>query len=290
MTPYVTPTVLVNADTGIDWATLIPGKPVNDPSVLAEQARICWAATEMSDSYCNQILRATQDTQHNDAPDDRATLQPNGWLRVWLDRWPVLSIVNVQVALKVAPLTYSTVPVTSCLIRGNSTDLASGAGAYTIEIAPGYVDWSNGRGGYDVQVQFQNGWPHAGLSAAVLAGATTVPVDDCTGMNGQTVTIYDGANTETVAVTAASATTGPGTLTLNAALAFDHAKGTIISGLPSTVQQAAIYLASYVAMTRGTTALALPAVHGLDPAGKGGGDAALLEEGYALLNPFRRVI
>ena len=70
----------------------------------------------------------------------------------------------------------------------------------------------------------------------------TLPVDDCTGwaitsefgVTGAAGTVYDTGQQETMQVTAASATSGPGTLTLASALTFGHGNGTMVTTLPQS--------------------------------------------------------
>lgn len=292
MTPYITPELLQTADTGIDWSSLVPGH-TGDAVALAEQTRICWVATSMADTYCNQTLRATLDTEEVYAPDDRAPILPSGVCRIQLSRWPVIAVAQVQYWLLSTPNpTPQTIPPGNYRVRNASPDIASAAGAFAIDILPGYITWLGGRGGYVVQVQYTNGWPHSGLTANVSAGATNLPVDDCTGMqNGTVLTLVDGGSTEQVTVASASAVTGPGTLTLQSPTVFAHAAGVMATALPAVVMQSCVDFAVYVAMTRGVSSVQIPPMHGVEGTGvKGGPDMALLDEAYARLSPFRRVL
>jgi hypothetical protein len=42
---------------------------------LAEQTNICWRASGIIDNYCNQVLRATVDTEYLSGPNYRVTVQ-----------------------------------------------------------------------------------------------------------------------------------------------------------------------------------------------------------------------
>ena len=100
----------------------------------------------------------------------------------------------------------------------------------------------------------------------------TIAVDDCTGWvitpafpgmaSGATGTVYDAGGQEVIQVTAASATAGPGTLTLASPLAYEHAAGVMVSTLPQSVEWAAMLFAVAVALERGATAMKLPEVPG----------------------------
>lgn len=289
--PYITPAILTQADTGISWSTLVKGH-ANDAVTTAEQANICWRATEIADQYCNQVLRATMDTETLDAPSERVALLPNGICRIpVLARWPVIAINQVQVSLSNFPPEWATLDPSQYRVRNASTDTVSGAGAYGMDIAPGYVSWFGGRYGYQIQVQYTNGWPHATTTATSATGDTALSVDDTSGvLAGTKLTIYDGANTEDVTVSSATAVSGPGTVTLSTGTQYAHASGVLATALPSAIQQACIYIATFEALTRGATAIAIPAVRGMSKAESGKPDPWLMEEAELILDKFKRVI
>jgi len=289
--PYITADMLVQAPTGIDWTTTVRGHTsLTDPVVQAEIANICWRATNMARAYCGQDLRATVDTEILEAPSFRAALQPSGICRVFLAQWPVIKVRQVQVALTY-PCVWQTLDSSQYWVREAFTDTLDGTGAYSVELAPGVVTWAYGRGAYQVSVQYVNGWPHALLTQPCTAGATSLALDEVTGAVGSQLTVYDGANTEVVAVSASSAESGAGTVTLAAATQYGHAAGVLASALPGAVQEACFLLARFQAMTRGTTAVAVPGVRGLTAAESGGGPQKWeIAQAYALLAPYRRVI
>ena len=121
----------------------------------------------------------------------------------------------------------------------------------------------------------------------------TVAVDDCTGfgVGGNTLaTIYDGELQETVTVTAASAQTGPGTVTLAAGLANAHPAGTVVSAFPADVIRAVALLVGSYAVDRGSMATTVQELQGSE---SHGGDAAATSfrvEAEMLLHPYSRVV
>jgi hypothetical protein len=139
------------------------------------------------------------------------------------------------------------------------------------------------------------------------AGDTTISVDDVTGYGLATATtpiqpgIYEGAFSEIVTVTSATATNGstglgmngPGTLHLSAGTVFDHAPPVdgiataLVTTMPLVVQRATILLAVHEALVRGSTATTVPRQPGIVQHG-GGHDLDL--NAFELLLPFRRVI
>lgn len=296
-TPYITPQTLRDAPTGISWST-IPTNTSTAQEQAAEQLNICWRATHMIDAYCSQPLRATVDTEDMVGPDARLTIDAGGMSRVVTSRWPVIAIVAASVApARAFPVVWSSIPVDRMIIETNLDGLyastvpgAGGGGPNAIDIAPGYLSWINGRNGYRLRLQYINGWPHGQITASVAASVSTIAVDDCTGCAGANMQIYDSANTEMVHVDTASASVGPGTLTLSTPLSFAHAAGVVISALPATIQQAAIYAAVTQALTRGANAITVQALPGgMAPASSLGTDA-LTKLWHDLVQPYRRVI
>ena len=312
LSPYVTPDVLIAAPTGISWSTIPPGTGVTPAQRYAEQSNLCARATAETDSFCNQPLRATLDTEVFRGPDRRVTIQVgsrNG--RVILQRGPVLDVVNVQVAAaNQFPHQWVTVPsgyyepeYPPIGVYGSSAPSAGGEGGQAILISPGYVNWRNGRNGVIIRVQYYNGFPHCGLTSAAAVGDTTLNVDDCTawatttpfsGITGATGTVYDSGQQELVQITASSTIAGPGTLTLTTPLVFPHVKGTVVSTLPQSVMWANILLASGMAMTRGATSTTVQTIPGATGgAGVGGASSQpsiKMQQAQVLLAPFRRVI
>src|SRR6185437_2544189 len=118
LSPYISPETLTSAPTGIDWT----GIPVGDDITAAENVNEQWnmirRATDRVDGYCNQIMRATLDTELLHGPDYRVTVGPASggmvpspyWggsnatnARIILARCPVLEVTNVQVSPNALP-------------------------------------------------------------------------------------------------------------------------------------------------------------------------------------------
>jgi hypothetical protein len=273
------------------------------------------------DGYCNQILRATTDVELAHGPDYRVTVGPAAgghsrspyWgvqgpsnARIILSRWPILQVVQVQVCPNnVWPRVFTTLPAGLAEperppidVFGSSAPTGEAAAGQAILVAPGYIDWSYGRNGYVIQVQYTNGWPHCSLTSYVAAGVTSLPVNDCTGWAvttysglyaGATGTVKDSGSQEAVHVTASSVTAGPGNLTLSAATAYPHQAGTIVTTLPAGVEQACIYFAAAEALTRGATSTTIHAVGG-GAQSSDSGSRALIEEGELLIHAYKRTI
>lgn len=319
ITPYISPATLIAAPTGIDFTT-IPDVDSSPAQMNAEQWNICLRATSLCDQYCNQLLRATIDTEILHGPDYRVIVGPQAgggypsayWgttgsnCRAIMSRWPILTVNSVKVAANgVWPRVWTTVPsgfyepeLPPDAMFNSSAPSDDAYGGQAILIAPGYVDWCLGRNGYILQVQYTNGWPHTSITASVSAGTSTISVADTTGwalsnyagtVTGATGVFKDGGQTEAVTVTGSSTTSGPGTLTLSASLGYPHVAGTIVSCLPAAVEQACILFCTAQALVRGATSTTIHSIGG--HAQSSGGDiTGLNTEAEILLHPFRRTI
>lgn len=319
LTPYISPATLINAPTGIDFTT-IPDVDSSPAAQNAEQWNMCMRATSMVDQYCNQILRATIDTEIHHGPDFRVTVGPQAgggyptvyWgttgsnCRVLMGRWPILAVNSVKVAANgVWPRSWTSVPAGYFEPENppygmfNSVAPADDAfGGQAVLIAPGYVCWNLGRNGYILEISYTNGWPHSSITSNVIAGATTISVSDTTGwaianyagtVTGATGTFKDGGQTESFTVTASTTTSGPGTLTLASALQYPHEIGTIVTTLPAAVEWACILFCTAQALTRGATSTTIHAIGGHSQF-SGGDITSLNAEAELLLHPFKRTI
>jgi hypothetical protein len=282
---------------------------------------MCQRATAKVNGYCNQVLRATVDTEVLHGPDFRLTVGPAGgggvsnsfWFndtpsfnaRAVMSRFPILQVTQVQVcANNVFPRKFTTLPAgwaepeyPPIGIYGSSSPSSEAYGSQVVLIGPGYIDWSMGRNGWICMISYINGFPHAEITAQASSGTNTLTVDDCTGwgitsyqgVTGATGVIKDSGQQETVHVTSASATAGPGTLTLSSNLVYPHAPGTLVTTLPATVEQACILFCVAEALTRGATTTTIHDIGGHSQH-TGGDIEGLNSEAELLIHPFRRTI
>src|SRR5580704_12081192 len=108
LAPYISPTTLITAPTGIDWSTIGPaGDDITPAQNMAEIWNMCARATSRTDGYVNQTLRATTDVELLHGPDYRVTAGPAAggssatpyWgntqaqnARLIMSRWPILQV------------------------------------------------------------------------------------------------------------------------------------------------------------------------------------------------------
>ncbi len=321
LAPYISPTTLMAAPTGVDWTTI--GDPAADPTPaqnINEMWMMAARATSRVDGYLGQTMRATVDTELTWGPDYRVTVGPASgggyptpyWgnsgatnARIILSRWPVLSVTNVatcpagqwpQVFTSI-PTGYYAPAVPPLAVYGSVSPGGSAEGGQAIIVGGGYINKCLGRNGWAIQVTYINGWPHCSLTAAVAAGATTISVNDTTGWaitsyygtTGATGRVVDSGQQEAAHVTTASVTSGPGTLTLSSPLNYPHQAGTLFTTMPASVEQACIYFCTAEALTRGATSTTIHAVGGAAQSSNGGA-RELIEEGELLIHAFRRTI
>jgi hypothetical protein len=299
-----------NAPTGVSWRD-IPEPQSDSASQLAELTNICWRATSIVDTYCQQVLRATVDNEQLTGPGARRVgLQPgtdNGLLV--MSRWPVTQVLAIQTSPNRSfPRSWTTVPAGQYEVEhpliNLYTDAASATGpdgGASIVVAPGYIPPLRcGRNSTRVLVSYTNGWPHTSLTVAANAGDTVLHVDDVTGFTGVSAFAYDGAETETVSVLSVAATTplslpngvgtaqtGPGTVTVSSGLTNPHPVGAVISALPANVIWAAALAASAQALEAGITSISVQNLPGsLTEGGHGVGDVQTNYEW--MLEPFMR--
>lgn len=304
-TPYVTPAALIAAPTGISWGSVGAVTRPTPAQQLAEQQNLCYRATAMIDGYCNQPLRATLDTETLYGPGDMRFTMRGVITRLLLSRSPVTSVSGGRAAFAGGfPAQWTPIPAMAFRpekpligVYGTTSPGASGDGGAGVLLAPGYT--GPGRYQWMVECTYVNGWPHTGLTAPAAEGDMTLSVDDCTGWgappgmsSGAAGTVHDPGQQEAVTVLAASASSGPGVLSLASPLAFPHLAGIMVTTLPGTVIQAAILFATSQALTRGAMSTTIQAVPG---SGTSGGKAAqtpqaLAEAAQMLIQPFRRVI
>lgn len=303
-TPYVSPGILRAAPTGIVWNTVGAGAKPDDQQQENELANLCFRSTSMINGYCNQPLRATIDIETLYGPGDfRFNILPSSVARLLLSRSPVTDVLGGRISAAMAfPASWSAVTASNFKIEkplvgvyGTTAPGGSGDGGQAVLMAPGWAAWAGASYGWQVEVTYINGWPHGSLQAAATSGQSVLQIDDCTGWGppagyslGAAGTIHDPGNQEEISVLAASAQSGPGTLTLSAPLAYDHADGCIVTTLPQSIMQAAILFAVSQALVRGATATTIQSVPGSASGSRGSMDYA--REAELLCQPYRRVI
>lgn len=299
-TPYVTPDVLVTQPTGIAWSTL-PGRGATQAENTAALYNICAQATAEIDEYLDVVLRATVNRETLRGPGDfRFQMRPDGTARLLLSSGPVVSVLGGKWSPSSSfPRAWTDLTAGDFDIEKPPLSLysasasGSGEGGLAVFLRPGVASWAAGRQATLVQVQYISGWPHAGLADDATAGATSIDVDEVAAWMpddvGATGVIYDGAGQEAVTVTGASATQGPGTLTLASPLTADHAADTLTTTMPPSIIWAASLFAAAEALTRGATATTVQQTPGTG-VNASAGHEALRQHAREIISAYRRVV
>lgn len=316
--PYVSPAVLLNSPNGIDWSS-IPSFGSNAAQQYTEALNLANRASAALDAYCQTSLRATINTEVLYGPgSERCQLQADGTMRLILSRPPVVEVISGFLAPRNAfPIGSSQTTIPPNMmgpeypvmgIYGSNTPGPVGESGQSIIIAPGYGSVTAGRMGLRYSITYLNGYPHCSLTQAYASGVQNIHVDDITGMVGVNTgsgaagafcTFYSADDSLQESNTVVSVTpdtpgaiSGPGTLHLASPTANAHASGEIFTSLPATVQQAAILMATSMALTRGGTATIVQSFGGDAGGGAGGSDfspTGLADEAELLVHPYRRV-
>jgi len=251
-------------------------------------------ASALADSYTQQVLGATLDTEEKRTDQFLAGIDVNGYLWVHTDYWPVLSVQSFQYGYPAVGGTSWTLPTL--------TDLIVSRAGIT------YPAWFPQRGMPPLRVQYSylNGWPNTLLTGSVLAGATTLPVADATGMvAGGKLTIDDQGLTEQVTIAAGwVAVQGAASVTLLTGTTFAHTPvfrpttaptqpyDIAVSALPPDVKQAILLICKELTDVQGANSLVMGRAGGVR--GSTGKDTASAEkipiEAQSVLNHYRRIL
>lgn len=246
--------VYVTAQEFQDWPTGLNVQNLVGNGDAAAQTAQLDLIMQSASSYVEQLtflkLYAHQRTETR-----RVTPNPYGFLEVRCRDFPLISVTSAQWR-QTQPSGWNPITVANLDIYG-----ALSEGHKYIDTSQDYA-FFNGWGlpPLTVQSTYVAGYANALLTSNAAVGATTLDLDDVTGiLVGDTLTLYDGANLEQVAVSAVTPSTTPtviagisqypGTVTVGATQ-YAHNKGVRASELPSAVSVATIYIAAWMIKER----------------------------------------
>lgn len=286
--PYITVAEFQNSPiaSSIDFSNLVPGgtQAAQDEAL---QQLIYMASAEADNIVMGPLgtLCATSNTEQG-----RYRMNRQGFYVIHPAYWPILEVDAV--AIGSVPSYQTAIPVSSdnVWIEDRQFTILSGAFNWT---SAGPLSFGAAGGSYGstpdfITYTYVNGFFNAFTSTSVSSGSTSITVGSSVGCYvGQTVTIWDGLNTETVTVSAISGNT----LTLTSGLLYNHQLGTNVSVLPASVKQAVIHLVVAGIKQRGEGGLVIaetgePVSVGGSKADSGVEDLARAEE---LLHAFLQV-
>jgi len=281
-TPYLTIAEFKQAPTAVDVDDLVGGgtQAINDQ----ELTNVIGRASSWIDSYCNQVLASTTDTEAMRARVDR-----RGFLAVHPRYWPITELVALSYGS--LPSSMASVDVSTAWIESQSVVVPlqgiSTAFSGPIQFSGNYSPTQE----QFVSITYVNGYANTVLSASVSASATSLPVVDLAGfLPNAKFQVYDGSSTELLTVNASfAATSGPGSLPLATPAAYTHAKGISVSALPPAVKQAAIYVTSAILKARGNATLVMGSLTPSTIQTENPAAANDLMAAWDILRPFRRI-
>lgn len=282
--PYLTLQEFKNAPTALDYGNLVQGG--NQAAQDAELSNAILRASSHIDQFCHQIIGATVDVEQQ-----RSRLRPDGSVRFHPKYFPIVALTALNVGYTPNSLTAVPDPSQAWLEEQEVVYPYANANLnWSSQGALGFGVSGAGRAEIFLNYSYVNGYTNTVLAASVTAGATSVTVEDGTGLTpGEQFTIFDGASTERVTV-ASTYTFDSNTVPLESPVLFNHAAGISASALPAAIKQAAILLTSAYLKIRGDASLVLGVTsrpgQQIDGAQKVGSDVALAEQ---ILEPFRRV-
>jgi hypothetical protein len=282
--PYLTRGEYLVEPTGVDVSQLVPGGSEFDNGAALDMQIA--SASSYADALCFQVLAATLDVQVGEY-----RIHGDGTIRVPVDYTPLVEVTNVNLGSNAAGMAALT-DLSGLWIQRKTVRIPTAGRALSASPGSFMSQAAGAASGYLLaQVSYVNGYANTTIAGDVAAAAQSLVVDSALGIfPGLTLTIYDGAATETVTV-AASYVQGSTTVPLLAPLLKAHVDGTAVSALPRAIKQAVICLVSHLIKTRGAESVAFSTVSG-GPASiekdSPPGRSAEYKSAVDLLKPFRR--
>jgi hypothetical protein len=249
--PYLTLEEYKAAPTAIDLDNLVFDS--QDPEVQDNELRnVIARASSWMDTYCNQVLGATVETEQQ-----RSRISTDGSIRFHPRFSPIVALTTFNYGY---PTNMASLGDCSIAWIEDQEIIIPNAnlGNWTSQ---GPLSFGSYNGGPSNQVflnyTYVAGYTNTTLAADSAIGATSVTVANGTGIiAGQILSIYDGMNTELVTV-ASTYTFGSTTVPLTRALVNAHAIGSSFSALPPAIKQAAILVTTAMLKVRGDSSMTM---------------------------------
>lgn len=286
--PYLTINEFKAAPTGISTNNLVGQNlgPNNFQDPLAQDNELynnIVRASSWMDSYCNQVLAAT-----NQSENLRVRTSSDGTVRIHPKYSPIIALTSFSYGSP-GDLT-SITDVSTAWIEDQQIIMPLGNLFFTSSSGPLQFGWGGSAGSeLFINLQYIAGYPNTTIVSAT-AGQSSLVVNTPTGiLAGQMLNIYDGTDSELVTVSS-TYTFGQSTIPLVSPLQNTHAAGVGISSMPAAIKQAAILVTAGFLKIRGDKAMvmSLTSTPSKPVSGARGipHDLALAQE---LLLPYRRV-
>lgn len=248
--PYLTLEEYKNAPTAIDLDNLVFDS--QDPEVQdAELHNVITRASSWIDTYCNQVIGATKETEQQ-----RSRVSTDGSIRLHPRFSPIVALTDFNYGYptnmaKLGDCSIAWIEDQQIIIP-NAT-----LGSWTSQ---GPLSFGSYNGGPSNQMflkyTYVAGYANTVIVTAV-ATESSLTVEDGTGITaGQMLSIYDGLGNEHVTV-ADTYEFGSTAVPLTRPLVYDHVPGTSISALPPAIKEAAILITTAFLKVRGDSSMSM---------------------------------
>ena len=275
--PYITIQEYKNAPTSVDVTTLVVGgdQAAQDSELLTNIIR----ASSWIDTHCFQVISATTDVEQK-----TIRVRPNGDLIVATDYFPIVALTDFKYGVDNSSL--NTLP--DCSVAWLEDQKIEIPSQWLTDSSAFNVYSRRGGAGEKIKVRYTyvNGYANTLIANTVSAGATSISVQDGTGITaGHKLPIADGSLTETVTVDS-SYVFGSTTVPITSPLLYAHAAGISISAIPAAIKQACILMTSEFLKIRGDSSLIMGVVN--TPSGQTAKVISNKELAIELLIPYVR--
>jgi hypothetical protein len=285
-TPYLTTDEYRNAPTSIDIDNLVFNS--SDPDVQnSELANVIARASSWIDTYCNQILGATQETE-----TQRARISTDGTIKFHPRYNPVIALTdfwygnpsnNLIQAQDCSVAWIENQQIIFPYVSQSSYFTSQGPLQFGFPSSAGTLVY--------LKYTYVNGYPNT-LIATATALASSLTVTSGTGITaGDQLKIYDGMYSENVTV-ASTYVFGSTTVPLTSPLLYSHSAGVSISALPPAIKEAAILATTAMLKVRGDNSLTMAVGTLPSQATTPQVQASISDDmsmAMALLAPYRRI-
>jgi hypothetical protein len=249
--PYLTTTEYRNAPTAIDIDNLVFNS--SDPDVQdSELANVIARASSWIDTYCNQILGATTETE-----TQRARISSDGTIKFHPRYSPIIALTDFWYGNPSTNL-YQAQDCSVAWIE-QSQIIFPYANLSTTLTSQGPIQFGfPSTSGMPVYLKYTyvNGYANT-LIATAVQNQSTLTVTNGTGITtGDQLKIYDGMYSENVTV-ASNYVFGSTTVPLTSPLLYSHTAGVSISALPPAIKEAAILATTAMLKVRGDNSLTM---------------------------------
>jgi hypothetical protein len=249
--PYLTLEEYKAAPTAIDLDNLVFDS--QDPDVQDNELRnVIARASSWMDTYCNQVLGATIETEQQ-----RSRYSTDGSIRFHPRFSPIVALTDFNYGY---PTNMASLGDCSIAWIEDQEIIIPNAqlGTWTSQGPLSFGAFNGGPGNQlFLNYTYIAGYTNTTVAIATTIGATSLTVANGTGIiAGQMLTLYDGMNTELITV-ASTYTFGSTTVPVTRPLVNTHAIGSSVSALPPAIKQAAILVTTAMLKVRGDSSMTM---------------------------------